>query len=226
MPPRKMHCKKCRECIANCGCSCEACWDFRFKLGVKRIKHADGDPHALTTPLEPSKEDHERRDGSSRRAQAQAGLALLAQCQPTLAEWLRVCLAVRCLRMLELGQQGPAEGSVLDDDVPEDRARRSDHRAAASLRSGSRPHDLPSGAHLKADSMEEAWPNPNPNPRPRPRPNPNPNPSPNPNPTPSPNPSPNPNPNPNPDPYPIPNPNQVSVPHAVLETAAGLHRRM
>ena len=174
MPPRKMHCKKCRECIANCGCSCEACWDFRFKLGVKRIKHADGDPHALTTPLEPSKEDHERRDGSSRRAQAQAGLALLAQCQPTLAEWLRVCLAVRCLRMLELGQQGPAEGSVLDDDVPEDRARRSDHRAAASLRSGSRPHDLPSGAHLKADSMEEAWPNPNPNPRPSPSPIPNP----------------------------------------------------
>jgi hypothetical protein len=157
MPPRKTRCKKCRDCIANCSCSCEACWDFRYKLGVKRIKpYADGDPRALTTPLEPSKEDRERRDGSNRRDQARAGLASLAQCQPTLAEWLRVCLAIRCLHMLELGQQGPAEGSVLDDDVTEDRTRRNDHHAASS-HSASRSHDRPSDAHLKADSMEEAW---------------------------------------------------------------------
>ena len=158
MPPRKTRCKKCRDCIANCSCSCEACWDFRFKLGVKRIKYADGDPRALTTPLEPSKEDRERRDGSNRRVQARAGLASLAQCQPTLAEWLRVCLAIRCLHMLELGQQGPAEGSVLDDDVPEDRTRRNDHHAASSRSASCWSHDRPSDAqHLKADSMEEAW---------------------------------------------------------------------
>ena len=153
MPPRKTRCKKCRDCVANCSCSCEACWDFRFKLGVKRIKQVD----ALTTPLEPSKEDRERRDGSNRRVQARAGLASLAQCQPTLAEWLRVCLAIRCLNMLELGQQGPAEGSVLDDEVPEDRTRRDEHQAASSRSASCWSPDRPSDAHLKADSMEEAW---------------------------------------------------------------------
>ena len=161
MPARKTRCKKCRDCVANCSCSCDACWDFRFKLGVKRIKYADGDPRSLTTPLDPSVEDGERcasglGDGSNRRAQAQAGLASLARCQPSLAEWFRLCLAIRCLHMLELGQQGPAEGSVLDDGVLEDRTRRNDHQAASS-RSASRTHERRPDPHLQAVDMEEMW---------------------------------------------------------------------
>lgn len=58
--------------------------------------------------------------------------------------------------MLELGQQGPAEGSVLDDDDPEDRARRNDHQVASS-HSASRTPDRPSDSHLRAGDMEEMW---------------------------------------------------------------------
>lgn len=53
-------------------------------------------------------------------------------------ERLQMQLAIGCLRMLStMGHQGPAEGSVLGEEV-EDDARRMDHQLAASRQSGYR----------------------------------------------------------------------------------------
>lgn len=125
---------------------------------------------SLTAPLDPSDEGRATggSDSSSRRTHALEGLATLAQCQPSVAEWLRLCLAVRCLCLLQMGRQGPAEGSVLDDADEQDEKRRLTHQAAtpkATQRCFPRGEPLPPVAPapdvvdplLKADDFDEDW---------------------------------------------------------------------
>ena len=102
-------CKRCRDCSKTCFCNCSECWSQR--VGMRKLKLNA----SLTAPLDPSDEGRATggSDSSSRRTHALEGLATLAQCQPSVAEWLRLCLAVRCLCLLQMGRQGPAEGSVL-----------------------------------------------------------------------------------------------------------------
>tara|TARA_B110001452_G_scaffold239020_1_gene219830 strand:- start:44 stop:964 length:921 start_codon:yes stop_codon:yes gene_type:complete len=148
MPPKTRCRSSCLSAVEVCFHSCLPT-DRRLTMGAGKVVLVDGD---VAAPLAPNRQGGTAiysRDGTvsslsdGRKSGSGLGPVVLSQdsCMSGM-ERLRMQLAIGCLRTLStLGHQGPAEGSVLGEEI-EDDTLRMDHQMAASRQKGYR-----GGAH-------------------------------------------------------------------------------
>ena len=135
------------RCRSSCLYAVEVCFqsclptDRRLTMGAGKVVLVDGEAAAPLAPNGRGATTIYSSGGTvssdGRRSSSGLNSIVLSQggCLSGL-ERLQMQLAIGCLRMLStMGHQGPAEGSVLGEEI-EDDARRMDHQLAASRQSG------------------------------------------------------------------------------------------